>query len=396
MARSILLALLVLLDSFVAIESSVVVVGSMEAFSDAIAAQAPGTDAFYSFDSLKAKCSNYTICETKLPIIIDQQKGVFLAPQGNGQLVLFLGQATYTVGFTGLFHVFDNATLQLTRVTLDGISGGGNGRMANIVACNATVLLNDTIISHAYSFEGTGGGLFGFNIKLRAYNTSWQDNEAMNGGAIATWSSDVGIYDSNFSGNIASQASGGLGNGGAVSFRVGDQYQGSFCPLQGGYVSYGSRPNRTIVRSTVFADNCACGAESGGAAYLDVATNQDGAAVFAGCAFTGNQASSYLNTVIDPWGFSMGGAVSVASLGCAADKGQWFTWENCTCGGNTPYDFADSVSACGLRTGQPNYTWPVGFICKTPFPDWVQRMLHGPAINATSDAGPCSYWCNEQ
>jgi hypothetical protein len=368
--------------------SSVVVVDSIEAFSDAIAAQAPGTDAFYSFESLKANCSNISRCYTKMPIIIDQQKGVSLAPQGDGQLVFQTSLCANMGNSRGLFHVFDNATLQLTRVTWGSCGGGRNGQFANIFACNATVLLNDTIISDAGNYEGSGGGLFGSNIKLRAYNTSWLDNQAKHGGAIATVSSDVGIYDSNFAGNYA--GTGAEGSGGAVSFRgVGAP---DFCVYYGPgnfSANHGDRRNVTMVRNTVFAGNANLGVVGGGggAAYLDVATNQDGAPVFDGCTFTNN---SCTGIYIAPWGFSMGGAVSVGSLGCAVDKGQWFKWENCTCGGNMPWDFADSVSECGLQPGDPNNTWPVGFVCKTPLADWV------PGNNDTSRAGPCAYWCNEQ
>ena len=243
-------------------------------------------------------------------------------------------------------------------------AGEGEGQFANIFACNATILLNDTIISDAGNYEGSGGGLFGSNIKLRAYNTSWLDNQAKHGGAIATVSSDVGIYDSNFAGNYA--GTGAEGSGGAVSFRgVGAP---DFCVYYGPgnfSANHGDRRNVTMVRNTVFAGNANLGVVGGGggAAYLDVATNQDGAPVFDGCTFTGN---SCTGIYIAPWGFSMGGAVSVGSLGCAVDKGQWFRWENCTCGGNMPWDFADSVSECGLQPGDPNNTWPVGFVCKTP------------------------------
>jgi hypothetical protein len=59
-------------------------------------------------------------------------------------------QTEYSTGQTGLIRVFDNATLQ---------SGGRNGYLANIFACNATVLLNGTIISNAFTCEGSGGGL---------------------------------------------------------------------------------------------------------------------------------------------------------------------------------------------------------------------------------------------
>jgi hypothetical protein len=92
--------------------------------------------------------------------------------------------------------------------------------------------------------------------------------------------------------------------------------------------------------------------------YLDVATNQDGAPVFDGCPFTGNQAEGYVSTAtMAPWGFVAASfslllgrcRLAVGSRGCPVDKGQWFKWENCTstCGGNMPWDFAGNVFAPG-------------------------------------------------
>ena len=109
-----------------------------------------------------------------------------------------------------------NATLQVDKlITIQGNGSvfDANGiRAINVFGSTAELNLWDVTIKNGQSNVNAGGAISVWNgAKLTVYSGIFENNQAESGGAILNSGSDIGIYESRFSGNRAT-----VGFGGAI------------------------------------------------------------------------------------------------------------------------------------------------------------------------------------
>jgi hypothetical protein len=230
--------------------SSVVVLGSLADFADAVASQAPKTNVSYTFSNLNPIDGNLS---GKLPINIRQQKGVMVTvPSGSRDDAQLIINYRYNHwGCLGLFDVRNGSTLSLNRVTIDSACVDSVERRqvpsllglgTAIVALNATILLRDSVFSNGLNLHDSGGSIYGDTMLMRAHNTTWHHNQCeQQGGALMLRCSDVAIYDSNFTQQFET-----LGSGGAIYFDTISYPPLSLCD---------QKTTKLVVQNSVFDTN---------------------------------------------------------------------------------------------------------------------------------------------
>lgn len=190
-----------------------------------------------------------------------------------------------------VFDVGGGAALVLADLTMTNGSTTEEG--GAIRAFDAALTLDGVAVSTSAT-DGYGGGVFTAGSTVTILGSSFEQDTALEGGAVAVMGGDLTIADSTFTGCLATDAGGAVAAFGAATVTITDSvFTGNTAEHSGGalFLAGATAPGTVTVTGSTFADNQSFGG-SGGAIAADglVSPGIDGTLAVSGCTFTGNVA----------------------------------------------------------------------------------------------------------
>jgi CSLREA domain-containing protein len=202
-----------------------------------------------------------------------------LNDQGIGSLRQAITEANAAAGADTITFTVSGDIILLTTLPAitdaAGLTINGSGQTVAIraerrdrlitVAPGALLTINQLTIASGF-IEGLGGGIYNSG-DLTITNSTFEDNSAINGGAIYNAGGSLKITSTTFSGNTASNNGGGIyyNDGDSESFILNSTFATNLAEISGGGVSINKGGSLPITNST-FSSNVA---GTGGAIYTN-------------------------------------------------------------------------------------------------------------------------------
>jgi uncharacterized repeat protein (TIGR01451 family) len=214
-------------------------------------------------------------------------------PSANGGAINITGSSTAIVSNStfsgnsgtnqgGAIRIAGASTLSLTDCTLTGNSAVSGGAIENF----GVLTVNGGTMSGNTATNNGGGAIYANGIATTITGTTFDDNSALFGGAIAYVGGDLIVSSSTFTGNSASTASGGGGivvqnpNSGDTVYVANSTFYGNTASSGGGFkTTVNTAIDMTIASSTFFGNTGRGLVKSGGTLTVNnsiLAGNTDG------------------------------------------------------------------------------------------------------------------------
>ncbi len=253
---------------------------------------------------------------TAAPSEIDVPAGHYLLASpveiAAGALVIRGTDRTTTIidagGSGRAFDVLGGAALGLERVTITNGSATQEG--GALRAFDAALSL-DTVTVSLSATDGYGGGLFAAGSVVTITGTLFDQDTALEGGAVAVMGGDLMITGSTFTGGLATDAGGAVAAFAPHSLAITNtRFAGNTAEHSGGavFLSGAAGPAPYAIVGSTFTGNQSFGG-AGGAIAVDglVSPGADGGLVVTDCSFIGNHA--------DRQGGAIAAAVAITATG---------------------------------------------------------------------------------